>query len=267
MPHYDKLSLVISLILLCLALSLVVVLPTCTFSFVALGFPLTIQLSPTWLVALLLAGVAGSGTAYLIHLHPLSRDQKPTFIPCILPSLATLLAALLLPRAPNPIYALGGLGVMGFLLPLIILAELRLMDPVAPGYRIVRLGLNCIAYLIALIFFALIYEDKASPLVTVASALAGSSLLALKVLHGAQQNLRLISLYALIVGLVMGEIVWVLSYLPVHTLTAGVLLLLIFYLITELAQQGLLESFSRRLLIEFAVVALIGLAILLKYAP
>jgi hypothetical protein len=141
------------------------------------------------------------------------------------------------------------------------------MDPAAPGRRIIRLGLNYVAYVIALIFFAFIYEGKASTPITVASTLAGSGMLALEVLRGAQQSLRRTCLYALIIGLVMGEIVWVLTYLPVHTLTAGILLLLIFYLITELARQGLLESFSRRLLIEFAVVMLIGLAILLRYAP
>ncbi|MBC8448478.1 MAG: hypothetical protein H8D78_12090, partial [Chloroflexi bacterium] len=68
-------------------------------------------------------------------------------------------------------------------------------------------------------------------------------------------------------GLVMGEIVWALSYSQVNSLTAGILLLLIFYLITGLARQGLLKLLSRRILIEFAVVALIGLALLLKYTP
>jgi len=70
---------------------------------------------------------------------------------------------------------------------------------------------------------------------------------------------------------VMGEIVWALSYLKVHSLTAQgtlpILLLLIFYLITGLSRQGLLKLLSRRILIEFALVALIGLALLLKYGP
>jgi len=44
-------------------------------------------------------------------------------------------------------------------------------------------------------------------------------------------------------------------------------LLLIFYLVTGLARQGLLGSLGRRVLIEFAAVALIGLALLLRYGP
>ena len=266
MPNSDKLSVVVSLILLCLALSLIIELPAKTFSFVVLGSTLMIGFSPNWLPVTLLVGIAYSGTKSIIRLHPLSRGEKHTCIFCILPGLATLLAAILLPRAPNPIYTLGGLAMMGILLPLMITAEYRTVDPATPGYRTTRLGLNFIAYLLALVLCALIHDSKAEFL-SAAAALVGSSLLALDLLRGAQQSFRRTGLYALIVGLVMGEIFWALSYLMLNSLTAGVLLLLIFYLITGLARQGLLESLNRRILIEFAVVALIGLALLLKYAP
>jgi hypothetical protein len=272
MPNYDKLSVVVSVILLCLALSLIVVLPTRTFGFTVLGLPLAIRLSTArelahWLVAALLVGMACSGTASIMCLHPQSHREERTFFSCILPGLATLEAAILLPQAPDRIYVLGGLVMMGILLPLIIAAKYRTVDPSAPGYRATRLGLNFLAYLLALILLALIHESKAHELLAAAAALVGSSLLALDLLHGAQQGLRRTSLYALIVGLVMGEIVWALSYSALNSLTAGILLLLIFYLITGLAHQGLLKLLNRRILIEFALVALIGLVLLLNYAP
>jgi hypothetical protein len=268
-PNYDKLSVVVSLILLCLALSLIIELPTSTLSFVVLGSPLTIRCSQSWPLAALLASMACIGTDSIIRLHPLSRGGRLpyTFVFWILPGLATLLATLLLPRSPNQIYTLGSLATMGLLLSLIITAEYRTVDPNASGYEAARLGLNFIAYLVALVLFGLIHESKANELLSALAALAGSSLLALDVLRGAQQGLKRTNLYALIVGLVMGEIVWALSYSNMNSLTAGILLLLIFYLITGLARQGLLESLNRQILIEFAVVALIGLALLLKYAP
>ena len=274
---YDKLSVVVSVILLCLALSLIVVLPARTFGFVVLGWRLTLRFSQNWLAAALLTGMACVGTASVMRLHPLSQESdpsinsghrlSPTFVSWILPGLATLLATILLPRAPNTIYALGGLAVMAIILPLIITAEYRTVDPSAPGYRAARLGLNFIAYLLALILFALIHESKAPGLLMAAAALGGSSLLTLDLLCGVQQDLRRTGLHALIVGLVMGEIVWALSYSKMNSLTAGIFLLLVFYLITGLARQGLLKLLNRRILIEFAVVALIGLALLLKYAP
>ena len=269
MANYDKLSTVVSVILLCLALSLMVVLPTGTFSFVVRGSPLAIRLSLNWLPAVLLVSMACVGTASIVYLHPLQQGGKlaHTFVFWILPSLATLLAVIILPRAPNRIYTLGGLAMIGILLPLIITAEYRTLDPAVPGYRATRLGLNFIAYLIALILFALIQESKAPGLLMATAALVGSGLLALDLLHPAQQGFRRTSLYALIVGLVIGEVAWVMSYLRMHSLTVGVFLLLVFYLLAGLARQGLLESLSRQILIEFAVVALIGLALLLRYAP
>ncbi len=269
---YDKLSAVVSVILLCLALSLMVVLPTEAFSFAILGSTLTVPLSQNWLAAGLLASMACVGTASIMRLHPLSQEGKlpRTFVFWILPGLAMLLVTILLPQAPDRIYTLGGLVVMGILLLLIITAEYRTVDTSAPGYKTARLGLNFIAYLMALVLFALINGSKAPGLLMATAALVGSGLLALDLLHGAQQGLRQTSLYALIVGLVMGEIVWTLSYSKMNSLTARdtlpILLLLIFYLITGLARQGLLKLLSRRILVEFAVVALIGLALLLRYA-
>jgi len=157
--------------------------------------------------------------------------------------------------------------MMGILLPLIIIAEYRTVDPAAPGYEAAQLGLNFIAYLVALVLFGLIHGSEANELLSVLAALAGSGLLALDLLHGTRQDLRRTSLYALIVGLIMGEIVWALNYSNINSLTAGILLLFIFYLVTGLSRQGLLESLNRRILIEFAVVALIGLALLLTYTP
>ena len=274
---YDKLSAVVSVILLCLALSLMVVWPTETLSFerfsaVVLGLPLTIRLSQNWLAAMILVGMACAGTASIMRLHPLSQNRG-AFVSCILPAVATLLGTLLLPRSPNRIYTLGGLAVIGVFLLLIITAEYRAVDTNAPGYKTARLGLNFIAYLLALVFFVLVHESELPGLLTATAALGGSSLLALTLLHGIQQSFRRTSLYALIVGLVMGEIVWALSYSNMnspsinsgHRLTAGILLLLIFYLITGLARQELLKLLNRRILIEFTVVALIGLALLLKY--
>ena len=261
MPNYDKLSVVVSLILLCLALSLIIELPATAFSFAVLGSPLAIRFSQNWPLALLLASMACIGTESIIRLHPVSREGKLpyTFVFWILPGLATLLAAILLPRTPDRIYTLAGLAAMGILLPLIITAEYHTVDTSAPGYKAAQLGLNFTAYLVALVLFGLIHGSQTNELLSVLAALAGSSLLALDLLHGAQQGLRRTSLYALIVGLVTGEIAWALGYSNMSSSTAGILLLLIFYIATGLSRQALIGLLSRRILIEFAVVALIGL--------
>ncbi len=266
MPNYDRLSVVVSVILLCLALSLVIVLPTEVLSLVVRGLSLTIRFSQDWLAAALLAIMACAGTASIMRLHPMYKKVAlpHAFVFWIIPGLATLLAALLLPGAPGQVYTLSGLAMMGMLLLLTIAAEYHAVDPSSPGHKAVRLGLNFIAYSLALVLFALIHEGQALGLFMAAAMLGGSSLLALDLLHGPHQDLRQTGLYAVIVGLVMAETVWVLSYLKLNSLTGGIFLLLVFYLLTGLARQGLLKLLNRRILVEFAAVALIGLALLLR---
>jgi hypothetical protein len=60
----------------------------------------------------------------------------------------------------------------------------------------------------------------------------------------------------------MGQITWALNYWRTNTLTVGLLLLLIFYVLTGLAQQHLLHKLSRRSLWEFGGVALVALLVI-----
>ena len=269
MPDRDKLSVSVSLILVGLALSRFVELPEgrrlVSLSFTVLGSPLTLELSRTWLMAPLLAGLACAGTDSVLRSHPLS--QGSTFSFWILPGLATLLATIFLPRAPAWPYWLGGLALTGLFLSLIIVAEYRTVDPADPRYNLARLGLNVAAYLIALVLFALIYRIKARALLSATATAAGSGLLALELLRDTRQSPRRTGLYALIVGLVMGEVIWALNYWRMRSLTAGMSLLLTFYLLTGLSQQAVLGRLSRRVLLEFGLVALVGVALLLRLSP
>ena len=269
MPDRDKLSVSVSLILVGLALSRFVELPEgrrlVSLSFTVLGSPLTLELSRSWLMAPLLAGLACAGTDSILRSHPL--PQGSTFAFWILPGLTTLLATVLLPRAPAWPYWLGGLALTGLFLSLIIVAEYRTVDPADPRYNLARLGLNVAAYLIALVLFALIYRIKARALLSATATAAGSGLLALELLRDTRQSPRRTGLYALIVGLVMGEVIWALNYWRMRSLTAGMSLLLTFYVLTGLSQQAVLGRLSRRVLLEFGLVALVGAALLLWLSP
>jgi hypothetical protein len=50
-------------------------------------------------------------------------------------------------------------------------------------------------------------------------------------------------------------------------MTGGLILLLGFYVATGLANQQLQGRLTRRVLVEYAVVALVGLAVLLRFGP
>ena len=66
MPRYDRLSILVSLILLGVVVSQVLALPTRIISFVALGVPTTIYLSSRWLIGAILVILAGTGTDSIV---------------------------------------------------------------------------------------------------------------------------------------------------------------------------------------------------------
>ncbi len=69
------------------------------------------------------------------------------------------------------------------------------------------------------------------------------------------------SIYGAIVGLVVGEAMWALNYWQVTPTGAGLLLLVLFYVLHGLAQQHLTAQLTRRAVIEYLVVGTIGLVI------
>ncbi len=267
MSFYERLSLTVSLVLLGLIFFLVIELPTRSFSFSILGSPLSIQLSETWLMAALLVGLVCFGSDAALRTHPRAYGERHPFVFWILPGLSVLLAALGLPLAPDRLYWLGGLVLTALFLSLVIVAEYHTVDPLAPHYGAARLILDISVYAVALALFVIIYSSKARSLISATITLATSALLTLELLHGARYKLRKTGLYALVSGVVMGEAVWALNYGKMDGLHGGLLLLLIFYLISGLARQGLLGRLNRRTLIEFGLVALIGLALLVGYTP
>ncbi|MDY7041447.1 MAG: hypothetical protein SVX38_11340 [Chloroflexota bacterium] len=268
-PPYDHISVLTALILIGIVLFLVVNVPTWTLAARPLGSPLTLNVSETWLVTLLLVALACTGTDSVIRCHPRSRagELSYSFVFWILPGLVTLLAALLLPHAPSIQYWLVGLATTAALISLSVAVEYRTVDPADPAYRLARLGLNFTAYLIALGLFILIYASRGRSLITATATLAVGGLLALDLLRDTEQPMWRCILYAVIVGLLLGEAVWALNYWRASSFTVGGLLLLLLYIATGITQQHLQGNLDRRTLIEFATVGALGVIILLRYSP
>jgi hypothetical protein len=57
------------------------------------------------------------------------------------------------------------------------------------------------------------------------------------------------------------------NYWRISGITGGLILLLGFYVTSGLANQQLQGRVTRRVLIEYAVVALVGLVVLLQFGP
>ncbi len=265
MFYRERASVVATLVVLGLILAAFLQFPTRTFVLTVLGSELTIPLSQTALMATLLVGITCAGTDAIVRSHPTARriEARHSFVTWILPGLTVLLATVLMPQAPSRLYQIAGLVATGLLLIFVVSAEYYTVDPTDRRYLTARLSLNAWAYLLALMLFILVYSPKTRSLISATGVALVSSLLALEFLRSAGRGFRRTALYAAIAGLCTGEIVWAMNYWRISGITGGLILLLGFYVATGMANQQLQGRLTRRVLIEYAVVALVGLVVLL----
>ncbi len=269
MLYRERASAVATLVVLGLILAAYLQFPTRTYDLTVLGSPLSVSISQTALMAALLVGIVCAGTDAIVRSHPAARriEARYSFVTWALPALTVLLAAVLLPQVPTRLYQAAGFVVTGLILTLVISAEYYTVDPTGRRYLAARLSLNAWAYLVALTIFILIYSPKARSLISATGVTLVSTLLALEFLRSAGRGFGRTALYAAIAGLCTGEIVWAMNYWRISGITGGLILLLGFYVFTGLANQQLQGRLTRRVLIEYAVVALVGLAVLLRFGP
>ena len=271
MKLLDRVSVVVGLVLVGLVFSLIINLPTQTFGGQVLGSSVSVVLSPRWLMAGLLSALTAVGTDHVIRGHPhfaRFREQY-SFTFWILPALITLVSALLIPLlALNRLLWLGALGVTGITLSLTLLAEYTIFDPQSRRHTAAQLSLNFLAYALALVLFAAVYGAKARSLLSATVITLLVTLLALAILPVNRRERLRGWLYAAVIGLLMGEFLWALNYWGLNGLSGGTLLMLIFYVLTGLAQQRLLVGrLSRAMLIEFVWVFGFGLGVLFSQTP
>ncbi len=265
----NRLSVLMAVLLLSCVLFRFIELPEHVWNLRPLGSPLEIHVTGTWLLIALMVGLVCTGTSLVLHDHPHLGEHsgRPIYISWILPGVLAGLSAYLLARAPTwPIW-IGGLTLVGIGISLTVSAEYAAVFPDVPGYPTARLALNVLAYLLVFALFAVIYHTRTRSLVTATLTLLTAMLLALDLLSVADVPLRRVHLFALIVGLIVGESTWALNYWQISAWVGGLFLLLIFYVVVNAAHQHLLGRLSVSILVEFAIVAIIVLTIILLMTP
>ena len=229
-----------------------------------LGSPITLQIDREILLSSLLILIVCSGTEATLRCHPLALRGRlrHTWVHWGLPGSIAVLAVQLMPSLPGPAYLLGGLLLTGLLLGLTGMAAYHTLDTDDPHYHLARIGLNAVVYTVTLVLFLIVYRTRARSLISATLVTAIGTLLALELLRGPQRPLRDILLYAGVVGILLGEATWALNYWRTSGYTAGLLLLLFFYFTVGLGQHSLAERLTRRVLVEYAVVAFAGLMLI-----
>ncbi len=268
----DRISIASWPLVLGLGLSLFLVLPTIEFSFVAFRSPVTIPLTGTFVAALFLSILAASGAESVVTAHPrfLTAERRSggkTWPFWALPMALTNILAVLLPRAPTPLIQVLGLLIVSGLLILAFFALYYTVEPGQPGFRRARLALNILTYGSALVLFLFVYQARTRSLVSGSLVALTSILLAIELLRTSTNRTSTVIAYGMIVGLILGQVTWALNYWPLPDLTGGLLLLLIFYLLVGIAQHGLQGRLTRRVLVEFAIFAVVALLLIATVGP
>jgi hypothetical protein len=151
-----------------------------------------------------------------------------------------------------------GLLISAVLIPLALAAEYASVDPDQRRRPAVQWGETVLIYIVALMLFALIYDQRARALLSGTAVLAVTTLLVVRVFWFSVDRPATAWLYALTVGILTGLATWAINYWPITTRQGGLLLFLLFYVIVGLIQQYLHGRFGRRVVLEYGGVAAIG---------
>lgn len=232
--------------------------PEQLYSTEVLGSALSIPIGLRVLAALLLIALTAVGMDSLVRRvvgeEHLDLRFSSTF--WVLPSLVTLAAVGLLPRQ----FGQGGawvltLVLLSALLAAVVVAECGTVHLHQPYYRVARLGLNLATYGAAFALYASIYGAQWRSLLSSTGIILVTFPLALELLRASEAQWGTTWLYAAIIALVTGQISWPLNALGLRALYGGAFLLLVFYTLCGLCQQHLARRLSRRVALEFLVLA------------
>jgi hypothetical protein len=226
------------------------------------GVDVTVHLSGTLLLAGVLVALAATGAdAVLRPLFPPSGELGKRIPLWVLPGMVAA-AGLVASKGLWWGYQLVTIGITGLALTAVMVAEYYATHEGSHAQRVARLTLQVLAYVAAVVLYATLYQARLRGALLGGGTVLLSGGLALVLLQGSGAPSRRVWLYASVAGLSMGELTLALNYYLLDVRVAGALLLLVFYVITGLAQQHLWHRLTRRVALEFAAVAVAGLAVL-----
>jgi len=230
-----------------------------------------------WLGVVVVAviGLAiGIAAEFHARLHPsfAKAGGRMAYTLWILPALLTWAAGLALVLwRPDDLLLARGVPLIGALLVgLAVFAqdrEVAVTDDAAEPVAIPKQLLSLLTYLAAFGLFTLIYQIKERSLISATSTAFVAAVLSLVLLRGAGALRHRTLLYAVLIGLSLGEVTWALNYWVVRELVGGAVLLLIYYVIVGLIEILLRAELTRRLLAEYLGVGIVGFLFILSTAP
>jgi hypothetical protein len=265
----DKLSVLLAIILASSTLFRFVELPNISWGIQSvLGSPLGFDFGGEMLVVILIVGLVSTGALSILRDHPLrDKQERPLLYSLITPAVGSLLVSLLLIQATSWMLWLVALFLGGVAIGILVHLSYLAFSPAGQFYPPARTLLNIIDYLAGFVLFSLLLRERGRALVTGPIVLLLSGLLALELLSASGAKLNRVLLYVSIIALAEGELAWVIGYWPVSSWTGATILSLGLYVGSGIGYQYLLERLTSRIIVEFASMSILVLALVLWIRP
>ncbi len=243
---------------------------TATLVVALLGYVLVSQLDDALFPGLIaaVAAMVGMGTYLIGRSHPsfLALGRAYTWTLWV-PAVAWFVAGAALLRVGTFGSGLGPAVAATALLAILLVAQHRELQLTAGNRRGAEFLVSLGVFVSAFALFGVLYQARdLAPLVAVLATLV-AAVLAVVPLRRAVADDGRTALYCGIVGLVVGQTAWALTYWTTPAIVGGAFLLLLFYVLVGIGEAILDRSFGRRILVEYGLVGLCGLVLIASVGP
>jgi hypothetical protein len=258
-------------------------------------FRLSFSLAGRMLLGGILAGIAWTGTDWVLAQHPkvVSNQSSPSRLSSVLPAVMTAAAWALLPQLgtiqSRAIAALGGCT----LLALLIISEYYALGSTGRESAILQSALRLLAYWVATLLYIAIRLATSSGLTAVVATAAGSALLALRLLRDSEPSLQPSPSHgltdhefiarlpgrealsklatrrwfvALSLGAFLGVISWLLGRWVATPFLYSLVLVVLLYVLVGLTRHLWLGRLTQQVVLEYLLVGALVLGLLLSQA-
>ena len=183
----------------------------------------------------------------------------------VLPALIVVGSYLFVRLFEDFIFQVAGTVLSALVLLVVIVAQYYSVGRQERYYGWSVIGLNLTTYIAGFLLFSSIYVNKWRTLESAPFVAVVTLCLTYELLRQTKVASRTLWLYALLVGMVLAEVMWALTYWKVRVLVGGIVPLLIFYVMVGILQAHLTKNLNRQVVREYGVVTVV-VAVLIAFA-
>jgi hypothetical protein len=259
-PILERNSILVNLTLAGLAIYFIIDLPSREMTLRLFGTPLTLLMSQRWLLVVLLVGLVCTGIDGIIRSHPKASKLKSGegLLFWITPTVIIIAAAVSLSNLTQNLSGwFVGFVATGFLLWFSVIAEYYSLDEEGRSYKNSQLWLVVMDYFLAVAMICTIYQTRARSAVSATGIALICFVLSASLLRLYTHKLSRIFSYSLVIAALCAQVTWAVNYWRIKPIAGGLLISLVFYVLTGFSQQYISHTLRPRSAVGYLLVSVI----------